>query len=189
MLFNFDSLSSVKNKLSALALGLGFVFFLGYFVSDLNPREEVERSLASSSFSFDKELSDLASKRVIQEMQSGRGVGVGSSPSELERFLFEDLKGEFSLEIEPEKSFRLSLLEGRESTVEVSNQFEFVKEVLGFLFDDQKNYRLVEKKREPASELASEFFILDGSNKTQAELTLKTTSKGALKSLLVKIPK
>lgn len=176
-----------KNKLLAVVLGLGFLSVLGFFISDLNP-QNAGRSLASSNFSFDKELSVLASRRVIQEMQSGRGVELGSSPSELEKFLFEDLKGEFSLEIEPKRAFRLSLLNGRQSTVQVSNQFEFVKEALGFLFDDKKSYRLVERQREPASKQASDFAILDDSNETQAEVTLVLTNQRTLKSLLVKTP-
>ena len=176
-----------KNKLLFVALGLGFVCVVGYFVSDLNP-QEAERSLASNGFSFDKELSDLASRRVIKEMQSGNGVELGSSPSELEKFLFEDLKGEFSLEIEPNKAFKLTLLKGRNPSILVENQVEFVKEALSFLFDNQKSFRLIEKRREPASAVSSDFEIVDGSDNVQAEVILELTTSNKLKSLLAKIP-
>jgi hypothetical protein len=177
-----------QNKLLVVVLGLGFVCILGYFVSDLDSKG-TERSLASSGFNFDKELSDLASRRVIKEMQTGRGVELGSSPSELERFLFEDLKGEFSLEVEPEKAFRLSLMSGKKSSVLVPNRFEFVKEALGFLFDKDESFRLVEKKREPASQTASDFSIIDDSDNVQAEVSIELTKSNHLKSLMAKVSK
>ena len=176
------------NKLLFVALSLGCLGLVGFYVSEISPRGP-ERSLASDGFSFDKELSDLASKRVIKEMQSGRNIELGTAPSELEKFLFEDLKGEFSLEVEPDKAFKLSLLKGRESTVKVINQFEFVKEALSFLLDDRDSYRLVEKQREPAaSELTANFAIIDNGDKVQAEVNVELTESNHLKSLTARIP-
>ena len=186
-----------KNKLLWVVLSLGLVCVLGYVINELNlggNSGQAERSLASNGFSFDKELSDLASRRVIQQVQSGRGVELGSSPSELERFLFEDLKGEFSLEVEPQKAFRLSLLNDRNSTVLVTNQHEFVKEALGFLFEDQDSYHLIQKEREPASSnltsnLIFNFEIVDEASKTQAKVTIELTKTSHLKSLIARVLK
>lgn len=177
------------NKLLFVAFGLACLGLVGFYVSEINPRG-VGRSLASDGFSFDKELSDLASKRVIKEIQSGRDVELGSEPTELERFLFENLKGEFSLEVKPDKSFKLVLLRGKESTVVIENQFEFVKEALGFLLDDKKNYHLIEQQREPAaSKLTSHFAIVDKTNdKVQAKVNMEITEQNRLKSLTARIP-
>jgi len=178
----------LKNKTIIVALSLVTVCVLGFFISELSPQGS-NRSLASKGFSFDRELSDLASKRVIRELQSGKDVELGASPSELEKFLFEDLKGEFSLEVEPQRAFRLSLINGKSSSVKVNNEYEFIKKALGFLFDESGSYKLVEKQRDPASSKETyDFTIVNKKDEVQAEVSIQLTSASFLTSLMARVP-
>ncbi len=173
-------------KSFVVVVGLAVVSGLGAYISNQKQADSNGRSLASKEFSFDKKLSELAAKKVVEQVKTGRNIDLGFKPSPLEKFLFEDLKGEFSLEIEPKKALKLKLANNSIASVKILDSELFIRRALDILFESPKNFKLVENSRNLASELLKTYTLIDEAGKEQFQIYLEISDLGVLRGLTAK---
>ena len=185
-------MSEQKNKLNYnvffLTLGV-FIFILGvgFILNDISLKEG-GRGLASQNKSpEDNELIQIATKKIIQKVNLSKNLDFGGDPTELEEFVYGELKGQYRVFNEDKTT--LKIIKVGEDGVTVKDFKKFTLSVMKVLNLDSQEVSLVESSRDLASARKGSigFTVESKSAKEKlAEVSIELNDSSKLEALTVK---
>ena len=181
--------SKSKSNYNVFFLTLGvfiFVLGVGFILNDIDLKEDGRRLASQNQKSEDKELVEIATKRIIEKVNLSKNLSYGGDPTKLEELVYGQLKGLYRVFNADEST--LKIVKVGEEGVPVKDFKKFTLTVMSTLALKSQEVTLVNGSRDLASatEGAIGFMIESAATKEKvAEVSILLDDSKNLESLTV----
>lgn len=180
-----NELKGKKLKYNIFFLTLGvFIFILGvgFVLNDIDLKER-GRSLASQNQSpEDKELVEIATKKVIAKMNLAKDLDYGGDPTKLEEFVYGELKGQYKIFNKDEST--LKIIKVGDEGVVIKDYHKFTLKVFNLLILKDSDFSIEKVSRDVASKSDQEaqFTVKNSEQQEIAKIKISSNEAKSLES-------
>jgi len=177
-----------KTNYNVFFIILGFFVFslgVGFIMNDIDVREGGRKLASQNQKPEDKELADIATKKVIERASLSKNLNYGGDPTALEKFLYGDLKGQYKVFNANDDSVKL--VKVGEEGVKVTDFKKFTFTALNVLLYKNKDFLVEEGTRDVASVKNNtvKYTVKSKTKKTIADVLINSDDSEVLESLTI----